>query len=471
MTQPAVPAPLNKRWRYHFLGIGGVGMSALAQVLHRRGYRISGSDIHDSESLRALSSAGIGVCVGHSAAALLEADAVVYTSAVPAAHPIWADVTRLGLPRFHRAQALGALSRGQRAAAVTGTHGKTTTSACLAFTLRQAGCDPTALIGGHVPQLDGANFTVGDGPWMVLEADESDGSFLQFAPDALLITNIEDDHLEHHGTQEKLQAAFADFAALLPPHGPLVACRDDVQATRLATAHGGRVISYGRHAQADVRVEPLPRRAQGADLQRVVLHHAGGRYETALRIPGLHNAVNLAGVFALATAIGLPPLDALAGLQAFQGVARRQQFIGQRGGLRIFDDYAHHPTEIRATLAAFAAATGGPITVVFQPHLYSRTARLAGEFAEALRPAARVIVTDVYAAREAPQPGVSGRLIVERLAGHPSAEFAASWREASERLLRDPPRGVLLTMGAGDITNMGPYLLRAMGRVLEPRHE
>ncbi len=460
---PAAPDFLQSDWHYHFLGIGGVGMSALAEVLHRKGFRISGSDAQDSATLRRLAGSGIPVRVGHDPAALAGAQAVVYSTALGPSHPIWREVHRRNLLSIHRAELLGAISANHLTAAVGGTHGKTTSSACLAWVLRQAGFDPTALIGGMVPQLDNLNFCVGGGEWMVLEADESDGSFVKLKPDAVLITNIEDDHLDHHGTRDNLIAAFQEFIGLLPPGGPLVYCRDDDQTTRTLGDRASQAIGYGLHRDADVRVEALETASPATDERPrfpVALTFRDRRVELALRIPGLHNASNIAGVFALASSIGVPEDASLSAIEAFTGVARRQQYLGRIGATKIFDDYAHHPTEIRATLAAFKAQYGEPLTVVFQPHLYSRTARLAEAFAQALAVAARVIVTDVYGAREAPQPGVSGQLILDGLAGHPSARFVSTWRDAAECISADLPRGILLTLGAGDITELGPYLLQ-----------
>lgn len=472
MPPNAAPLLLNSNWHYHFLGIGGIGMSGLAQVLHRMGFHVSGSDSQDSAALRQLASSGIPVAVGHSAESLAGAHAVVYSTAISPGHPIWAAVEARGLQRFHRAQLLGSLSRERRTVAVSGTHGKTTTSACLAWVMDRAGCDPTALVGGYVPQLGGSNYRLGAGPWLVLEADESDGSFMHLAPDAIAITNIEDDHLDHHGTAENLMTSFREFVDLLPADGLLVYCSDDAPAAEVASGHAGQRIGYGLHPDADVRVEPLvdepaltpkgpqPTPGRGRAAQRIALHWKEERHELDLNIPGVHNALNLAGVFALTLGLDLDRATVLDGLQSYTGVARRQQLIGELPGLRIYDDYAHHPTEIRATLAAFQALHGEPITVVFQPHLYSRTARLATEFADALRPAERIFVTDVYGAREAPQPGISGKLILDSLTGHPNAHYVPTWTAAGEELARNPPRGILLTMGAGDITELGPWLLR-----------
>lgn len=448
---------LSRHWHYHFLGLGGVGMSALAEVLHRGGLRISGSDMRQSPVLDHLKELGIPVFLGHEPQHLADADAVVYSSAIPKGHPIWETVHRRGLLRLHRAELLGELTRHRRTIAVTGTHGKTTTTAALSLALLEAGWDPTVLVGGQVPQLEGQNNRAGGGEWLVLEADESDGSFLNLSPQALLITNVEDDHLDHHGTREKLLASFAEFIGRLPADGLLVYCRDDAQATALAEGYAGRKVSYGQDAAADVRVVDVTARPTG---MHFTLDAGGDQVAVQSSLHGAHNALNLAGVYALATGLSLPATPLQHTLAQFRGVDRRQQVVGLLGDMPVIDDYAHHPTEIRATLAAIQAAyPGAAVTVVFQPHLYSRTARLAGEFAAALRPAARVFVTDVYAAREEPLPDVSGQLITDALGGHTHAHYVADWHELTPVLRALPEEGVLVIMGAGDITGLGPALL------------
>jgi UDP-N-acetylmuramate--alanine ligase len=482
MPSPAVTPPASREalrihpdWHYHFLGIGGIGMSALAAVLRERGVRVSGSDAQPGPALERLAADGIPVTVGHTAAALEGADAVVYTPAVRPTHPIWAEVQRRGLPRLHRAELLGALAAERRTLAVTGTHGKTTCTAALAHALAAADWQPTALVGGHVPQWDGRNYRIGGGPWLVCEADESDGTFVHLAPEAVLLTNVEEDHLDFHGTLDNLRAAFRAFLGRIRPGGCLVYCGEDSAAVALAQGYEGRKLSYGFAASADVRVAVNGLTREGPQLTLTGppgftgppgapgLPGPAGGERLSSPLVGRHNALNLCGVYALARAVGLPPARLLAGLADFRGVARRQQYVGRVAGLSIYDDYAHHPTEIRATLECFLAIHDGPVSVVFQPHLYSRTARFAAEFAEALRPAARVYVTDVYAAREAPLEGVSGRLIVERLAGHPAAAFLPDWHALPGRVRTgELPPGVLLTLGAGDITGLGAYLLREL---------
>jgi len=470
-VDPAAPAPLVLRpdWHYHFLGIGGVGMSALAAVLHRRGLAVSGTDTRESPTLDRLRDAGIPVTLGHEAAGLRGVNAVIYTTAIPKTHPIWAEVERLRLPRHHRAQVLGALAAERRTLAITGTHGKTTSSAALGHVFLHAGWDPTVLVGGEAPQLSGGTHHVGGGEWLVCEADESDGSFVNLNPEGVLLTNIEADHLDQHGTLDNLIAAFSRFLSGMSPSGRLVYCADDPLASRLGRALNRETLSYGVSRTAGVRVQ-----VHHLDQEGMVftLHQGERTHEVRTRVSGRQNALNLAGVFTLATAFGVPDEVALAALATFQGVGRRQQFVGRRGSLLVFDDYGHHPTEVSVTVEQFMAIHGAPLTVVFQPHLYSRTAYFADAFAEALRPATRIYVTEVYGAREQPIAGVSGQMIVDRLGGHPHARFLPDWKQV-EVLDREGALngGVLLTLGAGDITGLGPLLLRSGPPEKEPRRD
>ena len=447
-------------------------MSAIAEILHQRGIRVSGSDAMDGPHLRDLEATGIPVSTGHPGAVLENADAVVYSSAIGASHPIWEEVERRNLPRIHRAGMLRALAEGGKTLAITGTHGKTTTTAALGYALTRLDVDPTVLVGGKVPQLDGRNFRAGRGDWMVCEADESDASFLHLSPAAILLTNAEADHLDFHGSLENVQSAFREFLAKLPPGGVLVYCGDDPHAAALGAALGrsatGRAVSYGSGEEgggikisgrpdldARVRVNAMTR--EGMRLEITFRERA---YLLDTPMIGRHNALNLCGAFVLACEIGMDAGNTLRALGEFRGVERRQQFVGRAGGLTVYDDYAHHPTEIRATLAGFLETRDEHLTVVFQPHLYSRTAYFAREFAAALAPAARIYVTDVYGAREAPVEGVSGELITAHLKGHPGAHYLPDWKAVAELARQGQiPEGLLLTLGAGDITGLGPLVL------------
>ena len=452
---------LNPKWHYHLLGIGGIGMSAVAEMMHRRGIRVSGSDSQDGPIQERLRGLGIPVALGHGPECLGDADAVIFTPAVGTVHPIWDEISRRNLPRLHRVEALAALTADATTVAVSGTHGKTTTTAALGMALISAGVDPTVLVGGQVAQFEGSNVRVGRGRWWITEADESDGSFLRLSPHAILVTNIEADHLDHHGSLDKIEAVFRSFVGRLDAkRGVLVACADDPLSARLF--HPGRTVTYGTSAGATVQVQVRSMQPGAMDLE---ISQGGRHWEFTSKLVGRHNAVNLAGAFAMALALDLPEGRVIPGLASFTGVERRQTYVGNAAGLQIFDDYAHHPTEIRATLDLFRSVYGGPITVVFQPHLYSRTQHFAEQFAEALRSADRVYVTDVYAAREAPIAGVSGRLISDKLTGSCAGGFVPTWQELVPRLLHgEAPEGILLTLGAGDITGLGPQLVRGGAR-------
>jgi UDP-N-acetylmuramate--alanine ligase len=329
------------------------------------------------------------------------------------------------------------------------------------------GWEPTALVGGHVPQWDERNYLRGGGPWLVCEADESDGSFVQLSPQAVLLTNVEADHLDFHGTLDNLHGAFRAFLARVGAGGALVFCAEDAVARQLASAHPGPRLAYGyadgAGGDATVRVD-----GQEPGGTRMTIAFAGRQHTLVSPLLGRHNALNLAGVFALGCVLGAAPARLLAGLADFRGVARRQQWVGRLplagGDLTIYDDYAHHPTEVAATLECFRAIGRDPLTVVFQPHLYSRTLQHAEAFAAALRPADRVYVTDVYRAREAPRSDVSGSLIVGHLRGHSAAHFLPDWRAFPERVRAgEVPPGLVLTLGAGDITGLGALLLQELG--------
>ena len=465
------PAPVRLKadFHYHFLGVGGIGMSALAATMKEWGYQVSGSDARESETLDTLAAAGIPVSIGHDPASLRNADAVVYSTAIGKANPIWREVDRLNLECYHRAEILGALAAERRSLAVTGTHGKTTTSAALAVGLIKAGWDPTVIVGGHVAQLNGSNQRSGAGPWLVCEADESDGSFVHLSPEAVLLTNVEEDHLDYHGSLGNLMEAFRRFLDRLKPEGLLVYCCDDPLADQLGRQWPGRSITYGLSESAECRVHLSRQKASGMDLE---LHMGNRVQKLSSPLGGQQNALNLAGVYALGMGLGVPEAPLLEGLSEFQGVARRQQYLGELGDLKLFDDYAHHPTEIKVTLEQFLATHGEPLMVVFQPHLYSRTLHFADEFAQALRLATHVFVTEIYGAREQPVAGVSGRMIVERMRDHPSVHFLPDWEEMIRLVKNDIlPPGVLLTLGAGDITRLGPALLKELGTGKEGEKE
>ncbi len=446
---------------FHFIGIGGAGMSVVAELLSERGMHVTGSDQADGPTLSRLRDRGIDVQVGHEAGNVPVGSVVVVSSAIRDSNVELAVARARGQRVIHRSQALALAAMGKRFVAVAGAHGKTTTSAMLVIALRQAGLDPSAAVGGVVPQL-GTGAHLGGGDVFIAEADESDGSFLAYTPVVELVTNVEPDHLDHYGTREAFEQAFVDFSDRLVPGGLLVCCAEDPGAARLArTARdaGHRVRTYGRpghcRQRPDVRVEDLDDGPRGS---RAVLVDGEIRVDLVVSVAGDHNVLNAAGAWAVGVDLGVEPTLMASSLAAFTGTARRFEARGRVGSRRLFDDYAHHPTEVAATLAqAHLVAGDGPVTVVFQPHLYSRTRNFAERFAHALAAADVVVVTSVYGAREDPLPGVDSSLITDRLPGsylEPDLHAAA---RLGARLTG--PGGILVTMGAGSVTTVGDDVL------------
>lgn len=455
----------------HLVGVGGAGMSAIAALLAARGVRVSGSDAHDGPALPRLRDAGVEVFVGHAAEHVGSASTVVVSSAVRESNPELARARELGLRVLHRSEALAALMADRDAVAVAGAHGKTTTSAMIATALVDAGQDPSFAIGGSVLSDDGplGGSRDGHGRVFVAEADESDGSFLAYRPLVAVVTNVEPDHLDHYGTREAFEDAFAQFARRVRPGGLLVACADDPGAARLVdqvreplAAEGAQVVTYGRSAEADVVVgESHPR---GGGWAVTLTERDGASVEVRLAVPGAHNALDAAAAWAVLRRAGLSPEAAARGLEAFRGTGRRFEDRGTVGGVRVVDDYAHHPTEVAALLRAARAVAGdGRVLALFQPHLYSRTRTFAREFGEAFGLADSVVVTDVYGAREDPDPQVSGALVVENVPSGTHASFVPDRLEAARAIAAlARPGDLLLTVGAGDVTELGPVVLELL---------
>lgn len=456
MNHAKIPA-LESLGRVHFVGIGGVGMSAVARIMVARGVPVSGSDAKDLPVMADLAAAGARIAVGYAAANLGDAQTVVAGSAIRPDNPELVAAREAGLPVLHRSEALAATMGGDTVVTVAGTHGKSTTTSMVTVLLQGAGLDPSFAIGANVPAL-GVNAAHGSSGIFVAEADESDGSFLNYRPRIAVVTNVEPDHLDHYGTAEAVYESFDRFTALLPADGVLVACADDAGALALAerTRQRGttRVVLYGT--------------GEGADL---LLHDGGpgdtavstpsGRYSLDLQVPGRHNALNAAAAFAVALELGVDPGIAAAALAHFSGASRRFELKGEARGVRVFDDYAHHPTEVRAALAAARSVAGDhKVHVLFQPHLFSRTREFAQEFADALNLADTALVLDIYPAREDPIPGVTSQLIADHLdeggrlvaAGDAVALLAASAADGD----------IVLTAGAGDVTAYGPQIVEAL---------
>jgi len=463
------PLPAEQLGHVHFIGIGGAGMSGIARIMLARGLPVSGSDAKDTVTLTALRALGATVHVGHAAEHVAGADTVVISTAIRTSNPELVEAGRRGLRIIHRAGALASVMLGRRAVAVAGTHGKTTTTSLLTVAIQHCGADPSFAIGGNLNE-SGANAHNGSGDVFIAEADESDGSFLLYAPTAAIVTNVEADHLDHYGTPEAVAAAFDKFADRVRPGGFLVTCADDEGARTLAEAARARGIdvrTYGESADADLRLLNVRTRGMASSYEAVA---RGRRLGTVrLRLPGRHNVLNSAAALAAGLGLGFPLERLREGLETFTGTRRRFEHKGTADGVRVYDSYAHHPTELAADLAAARDVAGnGRVVVVFQPHLYSRTRYFADQFGAALGLADEVVVMDVYAAREDPMPGVTGALVAATVPLPPAqVVYEPSWSAVAEHLAdRARPGDIVLTCGAGDVTMIGPEVLAR----LEARH-
>jgi UDP-N-acetylmuramate--alanine ligase len=449
--------------RVHLIGIGGAGMSGIARILLARGAAVSGSDAKDSRVVLALRALGAEVAVGHDPAHLPAAPAtVVISSAIRATNPELVAARERGLPVVHRAEALAALTAGRRLAAVTGTAGKTSTTSMLTVALQHSGFDPSFAIGGDLA-ASGSGAHEGTGDVFVVEADESDASFLAFSPEVAVVTNVEADHLDHYGSAEAYVAAFSDFLGRIERGGVLVTCVDDLGAAalaRVAEERGIRVRRYGRAGGADAQL--LEFRPDGAG-SRVVLRHDGVEHLLRLGVPGEHMALNALGALLAGVELGAGPKELLEGLAAFDGVRRRFEFRGRAGGVAVYDDYAHHPSKVAAQLRAARDVAGGKgrVVVAFQPHLYSRTRQFAHAFGAALGLADEVVVLEVYGAREDPEPGVSGALVADAVAlPREHVRYVPRWADVPAVVAEVAvPGDLVITMGAGDVTVLAPEIL------------
>lgn len=473
MSAPAatdLPAELR---RSHLVGIGGAGMSGLARLLLARGGQVSGSDAKESRTVLALRALGAQVAVGHDPANLRQLEggptAVVTTpAAIGPANPEVLAAAAAGTPVLLRAEVLAALMQGYRSACIAGTHGKTSTTSMLTVALQHCGLDPSFAIGGDLNE-SGANAHHGTGGIFVAEADESDGTFLAFRPHVAVVTNVEADHLDHHGSVAAYVAVFDAFLRRIKPDGVLVACADDPGSTALADraeAAGVRVRRYGRraHGPADARIlHYRPAGTGGA----VTVGLAGQELLVTMAPPGEHMAANAVAALLAGLELGAPAPELLDGLAGFAGVRRRFEFKGRAAGVRVYDDYAHHPTEVAAQLRAAREVVGaGRVLVAFQPHLYSRTRTFATGFGAALALADQVVVLDVFGAREQPEPGVTGALVAEAVPlPAQRVHYEPSWAAVPARLAAlAAPGDLVVTMGAGDVTVLGPELLAELAR-------
>jgi UDP-N-acetylmuramate--alanine ligase len=446
---------------YHLVGIGGIGMSAIARILLARGDRVTGSDVTVTELIERLRGEGVRVTIGHAHGNVDAPDAVVVSSAIDRANPEYVAAVRAGIPVIHRGEMLAQLLRDRRGIAVCGTHGKTTTTAMTHAVLRGGGIDAGLVLGGIDRTID-TNAHPGTSEWFVTEADESDGSFALLDPQIAIVTNIENDHLNSDDELPGLVRAFGEFLAKIPESGSaIIGCDNALSASLRDHELRSDVVSYGFDPTARVRAESLEFRGYGSRF--TVLDNARRLGEVELHVPGAMNVQNALAALAVGCALRLP-FEAMAqALYAFRGVRRRFDILLSNDRMTVVDDYAHHPTAVRATIAAARRCHSGTLIVAFQPHRYTRTAYLAHEFADALRGADRVYLTPVYAASESPIPGVSERSIGECISGNGAGvRYVASMDDLERRILDEAPDGALVLMlGAGNITESARRLAQA----------
>ena len=447
--------------RIHFIGIGGAGMSGLARIALSHGISVSGSDAKDSSVVTALSALGAIVATSHDASHVDGADLVVYSTAISANNPERARAIELKIPSLTRAAALAVLMSESKSIAVAGTHGKTTTSSMLAVALQSCSADPSFAIGGTIT-ASGSNAHRGTGEIFVAEADESDGSFIEYHPFAAIVTNIEHDHVDFFPTPESVAQAFREFAATIKPEGFLTYCEDDPGAIALAaTTKNVQLISYGVSDGADLHIDHIQLMTMGSSARAVWKGKTVGHIE--LQVPGHHNLLNAAGVLATGLKLGFGAAELLTGLSTFRGTGRRFELKGTVHGVRVIDDYGHHPTEIQVTLeAARRFAADGRLIVIFQPHRYSRTEAFATAFASVLDTADRTIVLEVYAASEKPIPGVTSKLITSQMK---NGEYIPNFVEVTDSIVEmAQPGDVIMTLGAGDVSSRAPIIVDGLNR-------
>jgi UDP-N-acetylmuramate--alanine ligase len=457
--------PVDGLGRVHFVGIGGAGLSGIARIMLARGVTVSGSDAKESRALEALRALGATCHVGHDASHVRDVDTVVVSTAVREDNPEVVEAQRQGLRLLPRSAALESVMRGRRVVAVAGTHGKTTTTSLLTVALQHCAADPSFAIGGELNE-SGANAHDGSGELFIAEADESDGAFLVYSPFGALVTNVEADHLDNYGTEEAYHAAFTAFLDRIDPEGFLVVCVDDEGAAdlaRQARERGMTVIGVGESDDADLRAEGLT--FEGSTSTFAVVDRGRRLGQITLRIPGRHYVLDAMAALAAGLRLGFPFADLQRGLESFTGTRRRMELKGEVDGVRVYDSYAHHPNEIAGDLQAARSLAGeGRVVVAFQPHLVSRTRIFGTQMGEALGAADEVVVMDVYVAREDPEPGVNGHLVASHVP-LPSDRvlFEPSWQATPQRLVeRARPGDVVLTLGAGDVTLVGPEVLELL---------
>ncbi|MBI5814480.1 MAG: UDP-N-acetylmuramate--L-alanine ligase [Nitrospinae bacterium] len=446
----------------HFVGIGGSGMSGVAEILLNMGYAVTGSDLSDSEAVRHLRNAGAKIEIGHAAANVGDADVVVVSSAVRADNPEVVEAKGRLIPVIPRAEMLAELMRMKHSVAVAGAHGKTTTTSMTAVTLARGGFDPTIIIGGRVDRF-GSGAKLGQGDFLVAEADESDGSFLKLYPTIAIVTNIDAEHLDHYGSFEKIKDAFVEFINKTPFYGVTALCLDDAAVQEIIPRITKRFRTFGINSTADLTARDIKFSKFNSSFTVALNGKEIGRVNIAM--PGVHNVYNALAAMSVGLELSMEPADIVAALDGFRGVQRRCQVKGEVNGVMVIDDYGHHPNEIRATLRAIKEGFADRrLIVVFQPHRYTRTRDQMDEFHKSFYDADELLITEIYAASEQPIEGVSGELIARGAAAHGKkrVKFTPDLDSALNTLLRTAaPGDIVLTLGAGSVTTLGDRFLMA----------
>jgi UDP-N-acetylmuramate--alanine ligase len=449
-----------KRQHLHFVGIGGIGMSGIAEVLLNLGYQISGSDLKLSPITERLTALGAIIHEGHAAVNIAGAKAIVVTSAVDSKNVEVLEARRLQIPIIPRGDLLAELMRLKYGIAIAGSHGKTTTTSMTATVLNLAGLDPTVVVGGKAASMGGANARVGDSDFLVVESDESDGSFLKLSPIIAVVTNVDREHLDHYPTILEIRNAFLEFIQKVPFYGVAILCLDDENIQQLLPSVNRRSVTYGLSNQAALHIASA--NCGHFESRFSVRAHGRDLGEFHLRVPGIHNVLNATAAIAVGLELEVPLETIRSAVEAYTGVDRRFQIRGEARGVTVIDDYGHHPTEIRATLEAARLCNFGRILAVFQPHRYTRTQHLMDEFAKSFHQADLVFVLDIYAASEAPIEGITARTLADRIrdCGHRAVEYTGTIERTADVVAQQArDRDLVLTLGAGNVWQVGDRVL------------
>ncbi len=447
----------------HFVGIGGIGMSGIAEVLLTLGYQVSGSDIRRSAITDRLEKLGATIQIGHQAGNVEGAKAVVVTSALDSDNPEVAEARCLQVPVIPRGELLAELMRLKYGIAIAGSHGKTTTTSMVASILNTANLDPTVVVGGKVAAMQGSSARVGKSALLVVESDESDGSFLKLAPILAVVTNIDREHLDHYASLNEIEAAFTEFVNRVPFYGAAVLCMEDENIQQIFPAVRRRTVTYGRSAQVDLEIQNVSLSAGSSEFEVRRCGSDLGAFH--LNVPGVHNVLNATAAIGVALELDVPVKQIAEGLEAFSGVDRRFSIRGRERDVTVVDDYGHHPTEIKATLAAARLYPYARIRVLFQPHRFSRTKHLLDEFGTAFHQADDVYLLDIYAASEPALEGVDSEVLLEKLRsyGHRSAHYVASLEEGIARISAvAEPGDLIITLGAGSVSQAADRILEKL---------